>query len=333
MSNVRVAVIGLGFFGEKHVEVLSSMEGVDLAAICTRRPDRLQEVAKAYQVQKTTTEYQQLLADDSIDVINIVTHYKDHHRITLDAIKAGKHVFLEKPMAATVDECDEIVSATKESNRLFMVGHICRFDPRITQAKESIDRGEVGKIVYMHATRNLSSTIAGQVLNSISALMGDGIHDTDLMLWFTQSKVKEVFAREARVANFAHKDIASATYTFESGAIGVIESIWALPENTPYQIDARFEIIGDQGAIYIDCGNAGLTIHAPSGLRKPDTIYWPDLHGQSVGALRNELRYFTDCVSQGKTPEVITPDESKNAVEVICAAQRSADTGKIVTLN
>ena len=109
-------------------------------------------------------------------------------------------------------------------------------------------------------------------------------------------------------------------------------SAWALPENTPFQIDARFEIIGTKGAIYIDCGNAGVTINDKAGIHKPDTVYWPYLHGRSIGALRSELSYFTDCVRVGKIPDIITPEESKLAVEVICAAEQSARTGKIVVM-
>ncbi|MCK4629303.1 MAG: Gfo/Idh/MocA family oxidoreductase [Sedimentisphaerales bacterium] len=332
MDKVRVGVIGLGFFGEKHAEVLSDMQGVELAAVCTRRPHRLKEIADKFGVDRTYTDYKELLSDDQVDVVNVVTHYKDHYQITVDALKAGKHVFLEKPMAGTVSECEDIVAAAKSAEGFFMVGHICRFDPRITAAKEAIDNGSIGKIVYMHATRNLSSTIGAQVLNSISALMGDGIHDTDLMLWFSGSKIKTVYANEVRLGNYKYADIGSAVYRFDSGAIGVIESVWALPENTPFQIDARFEIIGTEGAVYINCGEAGITINDKTGIRKPDTAYWPYLHGRSIGALRSELSYFTDCIRAGKAPDVISPEESKLAVEVICAAERSAKSGEIVVM-
>lgn len=332
MDKVRVGVIGLGFFGEKHAEVLSDMQGVELAAVCTRRPDRLKEIADKFGAAKSYTDYKDLLADNDIDVVNIVTHYTDHHQITIDALKAGKHVFLEKPMAGTVKECEDIVNAAKSAKGSFMVGHICRFDPRIAAAKQAISDGKIGPIVYMHATRNLSSLIGDQVLDKISALTGDGIHDTDLMLWFTSSKIKTVYAQDMNVSGHKFADVSSAMYRFENGATGVIESIWALPENTPFQIDARFEIIGTEGAIYIDCGNAGVTINDKAGIHKPDTVYWPDMHSRSEGALRIELTYFTDCLRQGKVPDVITPEESKLAVEVICAAEESASSGKVIEI-
>ena len=332
MGKVRLGIIGLGFFGEKHVEVLSNMQGVELAAVCTRRPQRLKEIAEKYSVPKNYTDYKNLLADNDVDVVNVVTHYRDHHQITIDALNAGKHVFLEKPMASTVKECEDIASVAKSAKGSFMVGHICRFDPRITAAKEAVDKGKIGTITYMYARRNLPTTIGQQVLDSISALFGDGIHDTDLMLWFSQSKVKSVYANEVKLTGHKYPDIGSAVYRFENGAVGVIESVWTLPENTPYQIDARFEIIGTQGAIYIDCGDAGVTINDKVGIHKPDTVYWPYLHGRSIGALRSELTYFTDCVRECKAPQVITPEESRLAVEVICAAEKSSKTGEVVKM-
>jgi UDP-N-acetylglucosamine 3-dehydrogenase len=115
----------------------------------------------------------------------------------------------------------------------------------------------------------------------------------------------------------------------DSGAIAVIESIWHLPESTPYQIDARMEVIGTEGAIYIDCGEAGLEIHDGAGNRMPDTLYWPNVFGQRFGILRAELRYFADCVAEGRRPDRITPEESRAAVALLAGAVESSKTGKI----
>ncbi|MFH0964134.1 MAG: Gfo/Idh/MocA family oxidoreductase [Planctomycetota bacterium] len=332
MKPVRYAVIGLGFFGEKHVEVLSDMLGVELAAVCTRRPDRLKEIAGRFRVPKTFTNYADLLADPAIDAVSIVTHVNDHREIAVAALAAGKHVFLEKPMAGTLADCDWILAAAKSAPCAFMVGHICRFDPRFALAKSAIDEGRIGRIVSMHATRNLPAPIGAEVLDKISPLLGDGIHDTDLMLWFTRDSVRTVYAQTVRVRNFKFPDIAWAVYRFAGGAVGVIETIWALPATTPYTIDARMEIVGTEGALYVDCSNPGLTINDAKGLHKPDTVYWPNLFSHRVGVLRLELSYFVDCLARGKTPDVITPEESRLAVRTILAAEESAETGKVISL-
>jgi UDP-N-acetylglucosamine 3-dehydrogenase len=325
-------VIGLGWFGEVHAETISQMPGIELTAVCTRRADRLAEVAGRYGVKRCYTDYRQLLDDPQVDAVSIVTHVYDHCQIAVDALRAGKHVLLEKPMAPDVPQCEVILDAANQARGLFMVGHICRFDPRVTLAKEAIEEGRLGRIISMHARRNLSKWIGRQVLDKISALEGDGIHDADLMLWFTGAKPINVYAQELHPGDNKYPDGGWAMFRLDNGAIGVVESIWHLPESTPYQIDARMEIIGTEGAIYIDCGNAGIEIHDAQGPKHPDALYWPKVFGSRFGILRAELRYFADCVLAGRAPERITPRESRDAVALMTAATRSATTGQIVIL-
>jgi UDP-N-acetylglucosamine 3-dehydrogenase len=331
-DSIRWGVIGLGYFGEIHAESLAGMPGIELAALCTRREGRLAELADRHGVRRRYTDYRELLADPSVDALSITTHVDDHRDIAIDALRSGKHVFLEKPMAANVKECDDILQAAKQSDGLFMVGHICRFDPRVAMAKEAIDEGCLGKIISMHARRNLSKAIGRQVLNNISALAGDGIHDVDLMLWFSQAKPLSVYAQEVHPGQCKYPDGGWAMIRLEGDMVGVVESVWHLPETTPYAIDARMEIIGTEGALYINCGEAGLAIHDAGGIRLPDTLYWPQSGGERFGILRAELRYFANCICEGRTPDRITPEESRAAVALICAATESSRTGNVVRL-
>jgi UDP-N-acetylglucosamine 3-dehydrogenase len=330
-KTVRWGVIGLGWFGEVHVDALSAMPGIELAAVCTRRPDRLKEIADRYGVPRRYTDYRELLDDPEVDALSIVTHIDDHRQIAIDALRAGKHVLLEKPMAPDVAQCDEILAAAGESRGLFMVGHICRFDPRVALAKQAIDEGRIGRIISMHARRNLSKTIGRQVLDKISALLGDGIHDADLMLWFTGARPVTVYAQEVHPGTNKYPDAGWAMFRLNNEAVGVVESIWCLPESTPYQIDARMEVLGTEGALYINCGEAGLEIHDRNGARLPDTLYWPKPFGERFGVLRAELRYFANCVVEGRRPDRITPEESRAAVALMAAAGESARTGQVVS--
>ncbi len=332
MEKLRHGIIGLGFFGEKHAEVFSNVSPVELTAICTRRPGRLKEVGNRFNVPKRYTDYRDLLADPEIDSVSIVTHIDDHRDITIAALNSGKHVFLEKPMAGNAGDCDAMITAAKNARGIFFIGHICRFDTRIALAKKAIAENRLGKIVTMCAKRNLPKNISAETLDKISPLMGDGIHDTDLMLWFSQSRVKSVYARNVRIRDFAYPDIGWAMLNFEDDSLGVIETAWYLPENTPYAIDAKMEIIGTAGALSIDCGNAGLSINDANGISLPDTRYWPDLFGQRTGALRDEISYFVSCALTGSQPEIITPEESRMAVAVMSAAEESAASGKVVEL-
>ena len=130
MRKTKHAVIGLGWFGEKHCEALAAISNVEIAALCTRTPERLQEVAATFGVEKTYTDYHELLADPDIESVSMTTMWDQHAEPTLAALRAGKHVFLEKPMASTAEDCQRIVDAANAADSFFMVGHICRFNPR-----------------------------------------------------------------------------------------------------------------------------------------------------------------------------------------------------------
>lgn len=332
MKSVKYGVIGLGWFGEKHCEALAAIPNVELYALCTRTPSRLAEVSERFGVQRTYTDYNEMLADPELEAVSVVTMWDQHRAPAVAALKAGKHVFLEKPMASTVEDCDAIVAAAKATDKFFMVGHICRFNPRYAAAKAAIAEGKIGKIVSMYARRNIPAWVGADVLPKIGPITGDGVHDTDLMLWYSGAKVVSAYAQSLNVRGFKHPDLGWTMYRFDTGAIGVLENVWFLPDKTAFQIDERMEIIGTEGSIHIHEVHPNFSVCTKDGWTSPDTTYWPQLHGARAGALRDELAYFANCVAQGQRPTVITPEESREAVRACLAAERSAATGEIVKL-
>ena len=134
MKKIKHGVIGLGWFGEKHCEALAGLPNVELYALCTRNAGRLAEVAKTFGVSRQYSDYGDMLADPELDSVSVVTMWDQHSAPTLAALAAGKHVFLEKPMASSIVDCDAIVNAARAAKGSFMVGHICRFNPRYAAA-------------------------------------------------------------------------------------------------------------------------------------------------------------------------------------------------------
>ncbi|MBI4657325.1 MAG: Gfo/Idh/MocA family oxidoreductase [Verrucomicrobia bacterium] len=332
MKKIKYGVIGLGWFGEKHCEVLAGLPNAELHSLCTRNPARLAEVGKTFGVQRLFTDYGQMLSDPELDAVSVVTMWDQHAAPTLAALQAGKHVFLEKPMASNMADCDAIVAAARAARGYFMVGHICRFNPRYAAAKQEIAAGKIGKIVSLYARRNLPAFVGAQVLGKIGPIIGDGVHDTDLMLWYTGAKVVSAYAQTVRIRDFKHPDLGWTMYRFDSGAVGVLEDNWCLPDTTAFQIDERMEINGTEGSIAIHDTHPNFSICDKTGWHSPDTTYWPLLHGVRAGALREELAYFAGCVANGRRPDVITPEESREAVRACLAAEESAATGQIVKL-
>ncbi len=332
MNKVRYGVIGLGWFGEKHCEALAGLPNVELFALCTRRQGRLDEVAQRFGVRHTYTDYRDLLANPEIEAVSVVTMWDQHTAPTLAALEAGKHVFLEKPMASTLEDCDVIVEAAKTAAGFLMVGHICRFNPRYAAAKQAIAEGRIGKIVSMYARRNIPAWVTKDLLNKIGPIVGDGVHDTDLMLWYSGAKVVGVYAQTVAVRGLVHPDLGWTMYRFDSGAVGVLENVWCLPDRTAFQIDERFEVIGTEGSIHVHETHPNFSVCDRDGWHSPDTTYWPLLHGVRAGALRDELAYFAGCVREGRRPSVITPEESRAAVAACLAAERSAATGSVLKM-
>jgi UDP-N-acetylglucosamine 3-dehydrogenase len=332
MSKVKYAVIGLGWFGEKHCEALAGLPNVELFALCTRRPDRLQQVAQRFGVRHTFTDYRELLANPDLEAVSVVTMWDQHAGPTLAALQAGKHVFLEKPMASTLADCDAIVAAARLARGSFMVGHICRFNPRYAAAKEAIDAGKIGKILSMYARRNIPAWVTADLLNKIGPIIGDGVHDTDLMLWYSGAKVTSAYAQAVNVRGLRYPDLGWTMYRFDSGAVGVLENVWCLPEKTAFQIDERMEIIGTTGSIHIHETHPNFSVCDSDGWHSPDTTYWPQLHGIRAGALREELAYFVRCIQEDCRPTIITPEESRAAVAACLAAEKSATTGSVVAV-
>jgi len=333
MKKARFAVIGLGWFGEKHVHVLSRLPHVELVAVCSRREARAKEVATRYGAKRWYTDWSKAVKDPEIDAVSVVTHVPDHREPVVLAAEAGKHVLVEKPIAGNLKDADEMIAAAERNNIYFMVGHILRFENRYAQAKKMIEEGTVGRIVSIYARRNIPRGIAFSHLRYGSPILLDAIHDTDLMLWYLKGeKVKSVYATWLNAAGAPNPEVTWAVYNFESGTKGVCESMWYLPDNTPFAIDAKMEILGTDGVIYIDCGNSGLEVNDKSGTKRYDTMHWPIIYGGIVGALKEEIAYFAECVVNDAKPDIVTPLEARRALEVVLAAEESARTGKIITL-
>ncbi|HUX65685.1 MAG TPA: Gfo/Idh/MocA family oxidoreductase [archaeon] len=330
MDRLRIGVIGLGWFGEIHCDAIIGTPSLELAALCTRTPERLSELSKKYKVETTFKDYKDMIADPDIDAVSITTMWDQHTDIAIDALKAGKHVFLEKPMASTVEDCERIIEASKGSKGILQIGHIVRFNPRYRAAKKAISEGAIGKVISLSSRRNIPAAWTPEILNKIGPIVGDAIHDTDIMLWLTGDTIVSAYAQTVSLRGLKNPDIGQTMYRFASGATAMLETVWCMPEQTPFDIDERMSIIGTDGLIHVQDTFPNLGIVSKVGLRSPDTTYWPEFDGYRGGALREEFLYFADCALKGIAPTISTPVDAMRALEATLAAEESARTGKVV---
>lgn len=332
MSQLRIGIIGLGWFGEIHAETIIGIPSLKLDALCTRNADRLAQQGEKFGVQKLYTDYHEMLADPDIDAVSICTMWDQHTEPAIAALRAGKHVFLEKPIASTVEDARKIVAASKDSKGILFIGHIARFNPRFRMAKQAIDAGRIGKIVALSSRRNIPAAWTPEILNKIGPIVGDAIHDTDLMLWLTGDRIVSAYAQTVSVRDLKNPDIGQTMFRFASGATATLETVWCMPEKTPFDIDERMSIIGTEGIIHIQDTFPNLAIVDDNKLHSPDTTYWPEFDGVRGGALRDEFDYFTRMALAGKQPDIGRPEDAAAALEACLAAEESARSGNVIRI-
>jgi UDP-N-acetylglucosamine 3-dehydrogenase len=273
-----------------------------------------------------------MLADPEIDAVSICTMWDQHTEPAIAALRAGKHVFLEKPIASTVEDARKILAVSKGSKGILFIGHIVRFNPRYRMAKEAIDAGKIGKIVAMSSRRNIPAAWTPTILNKIGPIVGDAIHDTDIMLWFTGDSIVSAYAQTVSVRGLKHPDIGQTMYRFASGATAMLETVWSMPEKTPFDIDERMSIIGTEGIIHVQDTFPNLGIVSSDKLHSPDTTYWPVFDGVRGGALRDEFSYFARTAISGGRPTIGTPEDATAALQATLAAEESALTGNVIKI-
>ena len=333
MEQLRVGVIGVGWFGTVHCRAIADHPQLKLAALCDASEERLAQMAREHGVARTCTDYRELAEDPEIDVLAVVTPWDHHAAPTLAGLAAGKHVLVEKPMASTVEDCRRMCDAARDSDAILMVGHICRFNPRYVSAKREIDAGRIGKVVAINARRNVPAKWVTEQLETIGPILHTCSHDTDTMLWLTGASVVSVYAQTVNSLGLKHDDVAQLMYRFDSGASALYEGAWCMPEGSPFDLDERMSVIGTEGFVHIQDTFPDFALCSKEGFRSPDTTYWPELHGMSGGALRDEWSYFAQCVREDTRPAVITPEEAMKVVRTVLAAHESATGGTVVTLD
>jgi len=151
MGEHGIAVVGLGFIGVQHAEAVHLNPRASLRALCgtEKHMSRVKELARKYDVARVTSSFDDILADDGVEIVYLCTPNQLHADQAVAALRAGKHVFVEKPLANTIDECRRIVEEARRAQGKLMVGYICRFSPVFMAAKKFQEDGTLGKVAYL----------------------------------------------------------------------------------------------------------------------------------------------------------------------------------------
>jgi UDP-N-acetylglucosamine 3-dehydrogenase len=330
MDKVKIGLVGCGNFGESHLQAFRAIPQAEVAAVFDTDPGRAQRIASQFKIPKVCASVEEICTLPELAAIDVVTPEHVHLEPVRMAFTVGKHVFVEKPLATNLRDCSEMIEAASRADRFLMVGQILRFETKYAMLNDEIVSGRLGNAVSMHARRNRPKSFLPLYGRTHPALE-NCIHDVDLMLWYTGQPVKKVRGFSRHATGGKHPETFWGIIEFEGGAIGVVETIWMLPDGG-VMLDDAFQYIGTKGVANLQLHPGAFAIMREDGYHLPDVSYDPRVGGVARGALRDELAYFCECVQSNQAPKVITAVEAKRAVRVILALIESGETGCDVSI-
>src|SRR5256886_16171268 len=342
MRQIGVGIIGTGWCGGIRAQTCAANPLVKSLHLAEIRPELLAEVASATGARNAVTDYRELLDNAEIEAVYIsATPETTHYPMARDCFAAGKHVFLEKPLALTLAEADELVATARERKLKFTIGHSQRFNPKFAYVRKSIRDGSIGRpvsaLVSRHIPRNLGNKISGRIKLSPAAM--EATHDLDFVLWCLEpSRPVRVYSQ----TNFGAMQEASGapipdtqwiTVTMDSGVAFVIGAGWSLPPGYPNFSTTWIEFVGTEGAVMVDDSHRDVVLNTMS---KGMVLPMSTMPGEAVdhtyaGPMAAETIHFLEAVALDR-PVLVTPEHARMVMEVYIAADLSAESNEPVSL-
>ena len=315
MRTVNVGVIGVGAMGENHVRVYHKIEEANLMGVSDVSERALKKIEKKYDA-KGYTDYCELLANPEIEVVSVCVPTTFHHDVVMEAIRHKKHVLVEKPIAFTLTEAEEMIAAAKEAGVILATGHVERFNPAVQKAKELIDDGVIGDIVSAFAKR------VGPLpprIKDVGVSIDLAIHDLDIMNYLFEEEITQVYGTmNSSFDDSEFEDHAEIMVSFDNESTGIIEVNWL----TPYK-RRELELTGTAGIISVDYIQQSIEVFGK---------FAQDIEIVHEEPLKGELKSFLNSVVEEKEP-VITGEDGLKALKMVIAANKSSKEHRPISLD
>jgi predicted dehydrogenase len=325
---VRIGVVGLGYWGPNLARNFAAIEGGDLAWCCDASEDKRERWRAAFPGARFTGDLDDLLGDPDLDAVVLATPVPTHGALAEAVLRAGKHCFVEKPLAQSVAEAERAVAAARESGRTLMVGHLLEYHPGVAKLKELAGAGELGDIHYIYSNRlNL-----GQLRADENALWSLGAHDISVLLHLAQ---EEPYAVEARGESYMRpgvEDVVFGFLRFPSGLAAHLHLSWLDPHK-----ERRFTVVGARRMATFDDMDAErkVTVYDKGFdevagnwgeyMMRSGDIWSPRVPNSEP--LRLECEHFVRCVREGTAPRS-DGESGLRVVRVLEALQDSLDASR-----
>lgn len=317
--------------GRHHARVYREMPNVDLVAVVDADPEIAAEVGRMYGVQ-AYTDVAKMLEEAAPDAVSVAVPTHAHYAVTTQLLKAGCHVLVEKPIAATYAEALQMVEAAEAVGRKLMVGHIERFNPAVLELKRRLDGRALGQIFQIHARRLGPFPTR---IQDVGVIMDLATHDLDIMRFLTGSEVDRAYAEIRRDLHHSHEDLLNGILRFHNSTVGVLEINWL----TPTKIRDLY-VTGERGMFYVNYITQDLFFYENAQAHGEES--WAPLsllRGVSEGVmvrfaihkkepLRAELEAFIDAVC-GRVVDGAHAVDGMVALELAIALAESAQMRQV----
>ena len=327
----NIAIVGCGYWGPNLLRNFNALPDCNVKYACDVDIDRLAHMKVLYPQIQITTDFDRVLTDDNIDAVAIATPVCFHFALARQCLQAGKHAFIEKPMASSVSECKELIEIAENKGLTIMVGHTFVYSQPVRKIREIIDSGELGEIQYISARRlNL-----GLFQNDINVAWDLAPHDISIILYTLEDIPVSVNCQGKAHIHPEIEDVTNMTLNFSNGGFATIQSSWLDPNKV-----REMTFVGSKKMLVYDDTqpNEKLKIYDKRVEAPPyyDTFaefhysyHYGDMyspHLKQIEPLKVEAEHFLNCIKYGNKPESCG-QEALKVVQILEAASESLKIG------
>ncbi len=340
IKQINVGVIGTGWCGGIRANACNESPLVDKLYIAETNKNRLNELNTTLKPHGFTENWEGLVSNNDIDTIIIsATPETTHYPMALASLKAGKNVFLEKPISTTLEEAEELINESIKNNLKFTIGYSQRFNAKYAYVKKSLQEKIIGEpvtcLVSRHITRELGEKISGRTALSPAAM--ESTHDLDFLLWCLHPRKPVKVYSQTTGKLFSKKsntpDHQWIIVTLDDGMTITVGGGWILPLGYPNYSHTWIEVIGTDGSLFIDDSHKDVHLNTvKDGIRYPmSSMPGEPVEHTHAGPMHEETMHFINAVAADK-PVLVKPEEAKAVMELYIAADLSAERGEPITL-
>ncbi len=332
---VTFGVIGAGIMGLAVGRVLQNQPGARIVAFAELDPDRLKKAGEEFGVTKLYRDHKEMLAKEKLDAVAVATPDNFHTRPVLDALAAGCHVFVEKPLTTSQAEAEEIFHAVAKARRVLQIDFNHRWLSPYHKVKEMVTRGELGEPLIGFARKNNPLFVPTEMLKTWSARTTPAwflsCHDIDLMTWWFDADPVEAYAKGIKRVlvekGFDTYDGIHSLVSYEGGKFATYEAAWIYPNTSPYMPDSFMELIGSRGTVQLDRQAEAIDAILTEKFNCPRTFLNYKVFDEWQGAFPAAVRGFLHAVEHGTEPHVSVRDGVRSAA-VLEAVHKSLASGR-----